>query len=114
MEMRKTADSMAGHGDPKYMRTGMTNSDVRIAEQRHQEYQYRERRLGEEKGEWNVQGITSNDEKWRPGMGSNEKQSGINVYRDKQTKTDEWTTEPLKQKGDVGQFTELTWVSDKT
>lgn len=36
MEMRKTADSMAGHGDPKwYMRTGMTNSDVRIAEQRH-------------------------------------------------------------------------------
>lgn len=47
-------------------------------------------------------------------MGSNEKQSGINVYRDKQTKTDEWTTEPLKQKGDVSQFTELTWVSDKT
>lgn len=47
-------------------------------------------------------------------MGSNEKQSGINVYRDKQTKTDKWTTDPLKQKGDVDQLTELTLVRGKT
>lgn len=93
------------------MRTGMTNPSVRIAET--MGILAQGKKTWERKREWNVPRITSNVEKWRPGVESNEKQSGINVYRDKETKNDEWTTKPLKQKGDVDQFTAVMSVRGK-
>lgn len=113
MEIRKTVPRLVmGTQICGYMRTGLTNPGVRISKTLGILLRGK-KTWGRERGR-NVQGITSKVEKWKPRMGSNEKQSRINIYRDKQIKTDEWTTEPLKQKGDVDHFTELTSVRDKT